>query len=218
MGGRTLILASGNPGKAREVDAILSPRGIQVIRIGERVEGFDVVEDGDTFAENAQKKALAAFAAAGAPALADDSGLCVNALGGAPGVRSARYGGPGLDDRGRAEHLLAALHDATRPRRAWFQCALIAVLPAAWLVDPDAHPTAPELPADHRLVHAEGRLNGVIGAELRGEEGFGYDPIFQPTGFGGATLAEIGADEKNRISHRGLALASLFELLSPQNQ
>ncbi len=215
MDARTLILASGNPGKAREVDAILSPRGIRVIRIGERVDDFDVVEDGDTFTENAQKKALAAFAAAGAPALADDSGLCVDALGGAPGVRSARYGGPGLDDRGRAEHLLAAIQDTRPPRRAWFQCALVAVLPADWLIDPDAFTTAPQIPVDHRLVTAAGRLDGVIGTELRGDEGFGYDPIFQPTGYGGATLAEVAADEKNRISHRGLALAAFFSRLAP---
>lgn len=218
MGGRTLILASGNPGKAREVEAILAPLDVRVRRIGELIPDFDVVEDGDTFAANAEKKALAAYAAAGAPALADDSGLCVHALDGAPGVRSARFGGPRLSDRARAERLLDALHDATRPRRAWFQCAMVAVLPAAWLRDPDAHRRHADLPGDHRLVTAEGRLKGVIGDELRGDGGFGYDPLFQPTGHRGATLAELGAEEKNRISHRGQALAALFELLVPPAQ
>ena len=212
---RTLILASGNPGKAREVAAILAPMGVHVQSIGELSPDFHVVEDGDTFAANAQKKALAAYAATGKPSLADDSGLCVNALDGAPGVRSARFGGPKLSDRARAERLLDAIHDATRPRRAWFQCALVAVLPASWLRNPGAHPHPAGLPRSQRLVTTEGRLNGVIGDELRGDGGFGYDPIFQPTGHGGATLAELGEDEKNRISHRGQALAALFELLIP---
>jgi len=218
MGERTLILASGNPGKALEVEAILAPLGVRVQRIGELVPGFDVVEDGDTFAANAEKKALAAFSASGAPALADDSGLCVAALDGAPGVRSARFGGPRLTDRARAERLLSVIYDAARPRRAWFQCALVAVLPASWLIEPDAHPRAPGLPEDHRLVTAVGRLEGVIGDELRGDKGFGYDPIFQPTGHGGATLAEIEPIEKNRISHRGRALTALFSLLNPSDQ
>ncbi|MFH1529233.1 MAG: non-canonical purine NTP pyrophosphatase [Pseudomonadota bacterium] len=215
MGGHTLILASSNLGKVREMEAILAPLGILVRRIGEVIPDFDVVEDGDTFAANAEKKALAAFLATGAPALADDSGLCVTALDGAPGVHSARFGGSGLTDNERAERLLSAIYDATRPRRAWFQCALVAALPASWLVAPDAHPTAPGLPEDHRLVTVEGRLKGVIGDELRGDSGFGYDPIFQPTGYRGATLAEIDAGEKNRISHRALALASLLALLVP---
>ena len=218
MGRRSLILASSNPGKAREVETILAPLGVQVRRIGELFPGFDVEEDGETFAANAGKKALAAFAATGAAALADDSGLCVAALNGAPGIRSARFGGPGLTDSERAERLLETLHDAARPRRACFQCALVAALPASWLREPDAHPTAPGLPEDHRLVTTEGRLEGVIGIEQRGDRGFGYDPIFKPTGFGGLTLAEIEASEKNRISHRGQALASLFDLLIPPSQ
>ena len=215
---RTLILASNNPGKAREVEAILVPVAVRVQRIREVAPGFDVVEDGDTFAANAAKKALAAFGATGRASLADDSGLCVTALGGGPGVRSARFGGPDLSDRDRVEHLLAALRDAAPPRRAWFQCALAAVLPASWLREPDAHATPRSLPRDHRLVTAEGRLDGVIGFTLRGDRGFGYDPVFEPEGFDGATLAEVDPAAKNRISHRGRALASLLTLLAPIDQ
>jgi len=215
---RTLILASGNPGKAREVAAVLAPHGVQVTRILERVPCFDVEEDGETFAENAASKALAAFAATGEASLADDSGLCVAALDGAPGVRSARYGGPGLEDRDRARRLLEALGDSPPPRRAWFRCALVAALPASWLRNPRTQGIHPELPESHRLVTVEGRLDGVIGFELRGDRGFGYDPVFEPEGFRGTTLAEIGSDEKNRISHRGRALASLVDLLIPIDQ
>ena len=210
-----LILASNNAGKAREVEAVLSGRGIRVRRIREIVPDFDVLEDGETFAANAAKKALAAFHATGAAALADDSGLCVASLDGAPGVRSARYGGPDLTDRQRAERLLEALRDTRSPRTAWFQCALAAVLPVSWIKDPDAWEASPHLPRDHRLVTAEGRLHGEIGFRLRGVQGFGYDPIFEPSGYHGATLAEVEPAEKNRISHRGLALAALFALLAP---
>lgn len=218
MANRRLILASGNPGKAREVEAILAPLMIQVERIGELFPDFDVVEDGETFAANAQLKALAAFAAVDGPALADDSGLCVAALGGAPGVRSARFGGPGLTDRDRTRRLIDELVEEPAPRQAWFQCALVAALPASWLIEPDAHPRSPELPSDHRLVTAEGRLHGVIGFDLRGDKGFGYDPVFEPVGFDGATLAELDANQKNRISHRGLALAALLGFLAPDDQ
>ena len=211
----TLILASNNAGKAREVETVLAPRGIRVRRIREIVPDFDVLEDGETFAANAAKKALAAFQATGAAVLADDSGLCVASLDGAPGVRSARYRGPDLTDRQRAERLLEALRDTAPPRAAWFQCALAAALPVSWLIDPGAWEPSPHLPGDHRLVTAEGRLDGVIGFSLRGDQGFGYDPIFEPTGYEGATLAEIELAEKNRISHRGRALAALFVLLAP---
>jgi len=210
-----LILASNNTGKAREVEAVLGKRGIRVRRIGEIVPDFDVLEDGETFAANAEKKALAAFRAAGAAALADDSGLCVASLDGAPGIRSARYGAPDLTDRQRAARLLEALRDAAPPRAAWFQCALAAALPVSWLIDPDAWEPSPHLPGDHRLVTADGRLDGVIGFSLRGDQGFGYDPIFEPTGYEGATLAEIEPAEKNRISHRARALAAFFSLLAP---
>jgi len=215
---RTLFLASGNSGKAREVTALLTPLGVRVVRIFERVPDFRVEEDGETFAANAAKKALAAFAATGEPSLADDSGLCVAALDGGPGVRSARYGGPRLGDRERAALLLEALRDAPRPRRACFRCALVAALPSSWLREPGAYRAHPALPGAHRLITAEGRLDGVIGFGLRGDRGFGYDPVFEPEGFHGRTLAEIGSDEKNRISHRGRALAALHDLLSPADQ
>ena len=218
MKGRTLVLASNNPGKAREVDAILAPVGIRIRRIRDLAPGFDVVEDGETFAANAAKKALAAFAATGEATLADDSGLCVEALGGAPGVRSARYGGPDLSDHDRAERLLRELAEVAAPRRAWFQCALAAVLPGSWLRAPDVHATHPDLPAGHRLVFAEGRLEGVIGFSPRGGGGFGYDPVFEADGSDGATLAEVGPAEKNQVSHRGRALAEFFEALTPIDQ
>jgi len=211
MDGKILILASGNPGKVREIQAILAPRGIRVRPVAEVAPGFSVEEDRETFAGNAAKKALAAAAVTGAPALADDSGLCVEALGGGPGVRSARFGGPGLSDSARTRRLLEALQDAPAPRHACFRCALAAVLPAAWLTAPG--PPDPEIPPDRRLVAVEGRLDGTIGFEPRGDHGFGYDPVFLPSGRGGATLAELPEEEKNLLSHRARALAALVALL-----
>ena len=210
-----LILASGNPGKAREVESILAPYGLKVRLISELVQGFDVLEDGDTFEENATKKALEAHAAAHCWVLADDSGLCVEALDGGPGVRSARYAGEDATDADRNEHLLKQIGAIGGSRRAWFHCSLAAVLPASWLnVDGTAHLRQMGLGADARLVIAEGKLHGEIGYELRGPNGFGYDPLFLPDGFPGLTLAELDSVTKNQISHRATALAILANLLT----
>lgn len=147
-------------------------------------------EEGGDYAENARVKALVAARSIGLPCVADDSGLEVEALGGRPGVYSARYGGPGLDDRGRLERLLAELADVPAPRRARFYC----VAACGW--------------PDGRSEIAEGACEGVILEAPRGEGGFGYDPIFAPEGFSRA-MAELDRDEKDALSHRGRAFRAL---------
>ena len=155
-------------------------------------------EDGLTFADNALLKARHAAEATGLPALADDSGLCVLALGGAPGVRSARFGGPGLDDTGRCVALLRALEEAgarsPADRAAWFECAIAAALPGG------------------EADTVSGRCHGRILDAPRGESGFGYDPLFLPAGEALA-FAEMAADSKDAISHRGVAARGVAELL-----
>jgi len=149
------------------------------------------VEDGLTFADNARIKARAgaAVAPAGATVVADDSGIVVEALGGEPGIHSARYGGPGLDDAGRVRHLLYELGDAA-DRRAAFVCVLVAVLP------------------DGSERIAEGRVDGTIADAPRGRGGFGYDPVFVPLG-DTRTMGEPTDAEKDALSHRGRAAAAL---------
>lgn len=215
--GRTLVLASANPGKAREIDELLAPRGIRVVTISSLVPGFDVVEDGTTFSANAALKAMAGWDQVARPVLADDSGLCVQALDGGPGIHSSRYGGAGATDQDKYRKLLsepALVRD--QARRAWFECAMVAVLPKAWLVrEPvDGVELKPGPDRDHSLVLATGRLEGMIGLEPRGSDGFGYDPVFIPDDFGGKTLAELGAEVKNGISHRGRALEALARVLA----
>lgn len=183
-----LILATGNPGKAREVQALLPD--VEVETLADHPEVVMPPEDGETFAENAQAKAEHVARVLGVPALADDSGLVVDALGGAPGVRSARYAEG--SDRDRCAALLAALADVPDgARAARFACAMAFARPGA--------PT--EL--------TEGTCEGEIGRALVGEGGFGYDPLFIVEGAGGRTMAEHAAAEKNAISHRGRALAAM---------
>ncbi len=182
-------IASTSVHKAAELARLL---GVPV----EPIVGYQPpVEDGGTFLANARLKAAAgrALAPAGATVVADDSGLEVAALGGAPGVETARYGGDGLDDAGRIAYLLAALGGAS-DRAASFRCVLVAVLP------------------DGRELIAEGTLDGTIAAERRGAAGFGYDPIFVPAG-ATRTLAELAPSGKDEISHRGRAAAALRPLL-----
>ena len=176
------MLSTGNAGKAGELARLLDLE-IEALDL-------DVDETGSTFAENALLKARAA-AATGTWGLGDDSGLAVSALGGEPGVRSARWAGPSDADRNAA--LLARL-SGVADRRAAFVCALAAVAP------------------DGRELIAEGRLEGAIGLEPAGDGGFGYDPIFVLPD--GRSLAELTRDEKNAISHRGEAARALRELLS----
>lgn len=197
---KSLVLASGNPGKAREIRALLEPLGIHVVSQGE-LGISEAEEPHDTFLENALAKARHASLATGMPALADDSGLCVAALGGLPGVHSAYFAGREGDrevrDARNNAKLLASLGTMT-DRRAHYACVMVLVRRAD---DPDP------------LV-AEGRWEGTIGAAPRGGHGFGYDPLFNVTDrlhLPSCTAAELPPDEKNRISHRGLALARLIE-------
>ena len=185
-----IVLASRNDGKRREFEH-LAAGALQLELLPEPAPAVE--EDGDTYLANALKKARSATRFTGQPALADDSGLEVDALGGAPGIFSARFGGPELDDRGRVEHLLAELGDAAQ-RTARFRCVLV-------LADGD------------EWISADGALEGEIEREPRGGAGFGYDPVFVASGSGGRTLAEIGPQEKNRISHRATALRALLAQL-----
>lgn len=185
-----LLFATRNRGKLAELRALVAPHGIEVDSLDDVDAPGEVEEDGETFTANAEKKARAALAATGLPALADDSGLEVDALDGAPGVRSARYAGPGQDDAANNAKLLAALASVPDARRtARFRCALAFV---------DAAGT---------LTVAEGTLEGRIGQAPRGAGGFGYDPLFLLPD--GRTLAELSAAEKNAISHRGQALRKM---------
>ena len=180
-----IYLASQNAHKALELGRLL---GSDVAPL----PGYDApVEDGATFTDNARIKARAGavVAPAGATVVADDSGIEVEALGGAPGIHSARYGGDGLDDAGRVTHLLAELGDAA-DRRAAFVCVLVAIAP------------------DGSELVAEGRVEGAIAPAPRGAGGFGYDPIFVPAGET-RTIGEMTAAEKDALSHRGRAAAVL---------
>ncbi len=188
----TLLVATGNAGKLRELRRLLAPEGIEVRGLTEVPGARPVEEDGATFLENARKKARALAELTGLPALADDSGLAVAALGGRPGVRSARYAGPGATDADNNRKLLEELRGVPPgQRQAAFVCAMVLAVPG------------------QEDVEAEGRLEGRILEEGRGEEGFGYDPLFLVEGQG-LTLAELALDAKNRLSHRGRALAALL--------
>ncbi|MGD8625646.1 MAG: RdgB/HAM1 family non-canonical purine NTP pyrophosphatase [Anaerolineae bacterium] len=186
-----LLVATNNPGKIREYEDLLAelPPGVEITFPAREGLDLEVEESGRTFEENARLKAEAYAAASGLPALADDSGLEVDALGGAPGVRSARYGGPGASDEDRYRKLLAALDGLPAGRRAArFRCVVALALPGG------------------PVWTAEGRFEGEIGFTPRGAHGFGYDPVFVVAGYGGQTLAELAPELKNRISHRARAL------------
>ena len=188
------ILATHNPGKLREMAAILSQYGVEVVSPADVGITVDVEETGTTFAENAMLKAKAICAAADLPAIADDSGLCVDALNGGPGVYSARYGGEGLDDKGRYTPLLQNMRGQTT-RAAHFACAIAC-----------AFPNGDELTA-------EGRCDGTIAFAPMGEGGFGYDPVFFVPEKA-KTFGQLTAEEKSAISHRGKALKAFSEKLA----
>ena len=188
------VLASHNPGKIREMSAILSQFGVEVVTPKELGITVDVEETGTTFAENAMLKAKAICKESGLPAIADDSGLCVNALNGGPGVYSARYGGEGLDDVQRYQLLLANMRGQTT-RAAHFACAIAC-----------AFPNGDELTA-------EGKCHGTIAFAPMGEGGFGYDPVFFVPEKA-KTFGQLTAEEKSEISHRGKALAIFAEKLA----
>ncbi|GBG02236.1 non-canonical purine NTP pyrophosphatase [Azospira sp. I13] len=197
MAMQKIVLASNNAKKLKELSALLTPLGIQLIPQGE-LGVPEAEEPHHTFLENALAKARHAAQLTGLPALADDSGLCVKALGGAPGVQSARYAGEPKSDARNNEKLLAALQGVA-DRRAHFVSLLVLVRHGE----------------DPQPLVAEGEWHGEIIGDYRGEGGFGYDPLFYVPAEQ-ATAAELDAEVKNRLSHRGQAMARLIERLKQE--
>jgi XTP/dITP diphosphohydrolase len=196
---KTIVLASGNRGKLAELRQLLAGLDFEVVAQTDLGVG-DADETGLSFVENALIKARHAAQATGLPALADDSGLCVDALDGAPGLYSARYAGRHGDDAANNRLLLERLHGVdTAQRSAHFHCSLVLLRHAA----------------DPAPLVAEGRWFGRVLTAPRGDKGFGYDPLFLPHGFE-RSGAEFEAEEKNRLSHRGLATAQLLQLLQQE--
>lgn len=191
---KEIIFASHNKGKISEIREILSPLGINVLS-GEDLDLPDVEETGKTFEENAYIKALAAAKKQNIPCFADDSGLCVDAMGGRPGVFTARYA-PNRDfDKGMDKLLSELAETNSSNRSAHFSCVIVLAYP------------------DGQYKSFEGRVDGSIAPCKTGSAGFGYDPIFIPTGFN-RSFAEFNSDEKNKISHRGRALQKFVQYLS----
>lgn len=190
-----IIIATHNKHKLKEMERILSPMGYEVVTdtmLG--IELSDVEENGETFLDNARIKAQAGCKESGLPCIADDSGLCVDALGGEPGVYSARYSGTHGDDNANNKKLLENLRDIPdEERTARFECAICVSFP------------------DGEEITARGTCEGKIGYEKRGDNGFGYDPLFM---VGDRSFAELSAEEKDAISHRGNALKELREKFS----
>ena len=221
-----LLFATGNKGKLREAREILGPYGIEVVspfEIGLTREQVEVEETGSSFAENAELKVRHLWELAGMPCFADDSGLVVDALGGAPGIYSARYAsldGSGADHNfaSNIDRLLHELQGVT-DRRARFVCVAALILPSAGkggLLRVASQPvpgkcSAGLMPADVQLF--EGKCEGNIAYSPAGCGGFGYDPVFIADAFPDKTLAEVDEDAKNAISHRGNALAKMLEYL-----
>jgi XTP/dITP diphosphohydrolase len=189
-----LLIATNNPGKVREYEDLLGDlSGVEITFPAREGLSLEVVESGRTFEENARLKAGAFCAVSGLPTLADDSGLEVDALDGAPGVRSARYAGPGASDIDRYRKLLAVLAGVPPDRRsARFRCVVALALP------------------DGQVHTAEGACEGEIGFAPRGEFGFGYDPVFIVAGQEGRTMAELEPEVKNCISHRARAVEAML--------
>jgi len=188
-----IVLATGNKGKVKEFEGLLHGIAGRIIGLDDLESPPEVVEDGETFVDNALKKARTIAKFSGKPALADDSGLAVDALGGKPGVYSARYSGEGATDEKNIDKLLRELGD-TEHRSARFVCSLA-------LVSPGGEETV-----------VSGECEGVILTGRRGSGGFGYDPVFYLPEYG-KTMAEIPADLKNRISHRARAAEKLVRIL-----
>ena len=193
-----LVIASGNKGKLREIAHLLAPLNIDIVAQAE-LNVSECEEPHCTFIENALAKARHASRQTGLPALADDSGLCVDALQGAPGVLSARYAGEPKSDQANNEKLLSVL-GTEKNRQAHFYCVIVLV----------RHADDPE------PLIAEGRWAGEILSEFRGQDGFGYDPLFLDAKTG-KTVAELPLEIKSRISHRGHAMAKLLLQLERLN-
>ncbi|TNF29784.1 MAG: non-canonical purine NTP pyrophosphatase [Deltaproteobacteria bacterium] len=209
---RTLVVATGNPHKRAEIAAMLEPYHVAVTTAREHGLG-DVEETGATFEENALLKAIAGFRHTGLPCLADDSGLLVDALDGAPGVYSARYAGADATDADNNALLISRLVDVPAERRgARFASNVALVLPAALAVGvPDGPWRRHDVDAEAVAFTVEGTVPGRIIDDARGAAGFGYDPhfLYEPAG---RTFAELASHEKHAISHRGQAMAMMGEL------
>lgn len=195
---RQILFATGNEGKMREIRSILADTGARILSMKEAGVSIDIEENGTTFAENALIKARAVSAALAKPdsvVLADDSGLVIDALNGEPGIYSARYMGEDTSYEVKNTNLIERLEGVPDEKRtARFVCAIAAVMP------------------DGREFTVQAAIEGRIGYEQKGEGGFGYDPIFYVPEFG-KTTAEMTAEEKNRVSHRGKALEQMKEVL-----
>jgi XTP/dITP diphosphohydrolase len=192
---KTLLIASGNPGKQREIHAILAALEIQVLSTVDIDLDLQVQETGTTYAENARLKAQNYLCATGLPVIADDSGLEVDALEGAPGIHSARFS-PIEDatDADRRAHLLAQLKEKPHPWPAHFHCSAVLALPGG------------------ETFERVGLCEGLIIPEERGSGGFGYDPLFYIPKYN-ATMAELPPEVKNRVSHRAKAISALLPIL-----
>lgn len=187
-----LVLATNNQGKVREFSRILEPLGIEVMTQKEAGVHLSPEENGSTFAENARIKALAVYRATGLPTVADDSGLCVDALNGEPGVYSARYYGEETPYEEKNRRLIAAVDASGKPRTARFVAHITCVL------------------SEEKILDCEGVCEGQIGYTPAGDGGFGYDPIFY---VGDRSFAQLDGEAKDAISHRGKALQKLYEEL-----
>ena len=193
-----ILIATGNKGKIREYGNLLAGLPVTLLSPADvGLNNLDVVENGETFEDNAKIKARAYAEASGKLTLADDSGLCVDALRGAPGVHSARYGGPDLDDAGRRHKLLSEMAQIPDPNRtAHFECVIALAVPETM-----------------SCIVTYGECPGrITGADSDGPEGFGYDAIFMPDGYG-KTFAQLPKEVKNDLSHRGRAAADLIPIL-----
>lgn len=193
--GRVIVVATGNPHKVIEIEGILGPimADVHFVALGELGDFPDPVEDGETFFDNALIKARAALEETGLKAaVADDSGLCVDALDGAPGIHSARWAGVHGADEANNDKLLRELAGVPDDRRgAHFHSTVVLAY------------------ADGRVLRGDGDCFGAVGHERRGDNGFGYDPLFLTDDFPGRTMAELSLDEKNTVSHRFRALEAL---------
>ncbi|HHS49515.1 MAG TPA: RdgB/HAM1 family non-canonical purine NTP pyrophosphatase [candidate division Zixibacteria bacterium] len=190
-----LVFATRNRDKLKEITAILNGLPVEILTLEDFPDLAETIEDGDTFEENAEKKAREAMEHTGLPALADDSGICVDALNGAPGIFAARFAGEGCTYADNNAKLLRDLHGVPRCERgASFVCVAALVMP------------------NGEVFFARGELDGRIAEKPRGDNGFGYDPVFVLPD--GRVLAELSPDEKHVISHRGAAFKAMEDILS----
>lgn len=197
---KSFVIASNNAHKISEFKRILEPMGYDVKSAKEAgVDFSDVEENGNTFAENSEIKARYAYSVCKLPCIADDSGLCVNALDGRPGIYSARYAGENSTDDEKINLLLKELVESNNSdRSAYFVCGICCVF------------------SESDVLRAEGKCEGEIGFEKKGENGFGYDPVFMIEN--GKSFAELSAEEKDRYSHRGNALRAFSSALSNRKE